>query len=135
MEKEIFVDVVGFEGLYKISNHGRIKTVEREIIKKSKLTGTHVWKIKEMIRKPSEHSSGYLRINLRKNKKCHFLYIHVLVMLAFKGEKPENHDVDHRDRNRHNNHLSNLRYLHQTKNRGIPGNQNWKGKSKSIINQ
>jgi hypothetical protein len=31
MDKEIWKDVIGYEGLYQISNHGRIKSLERKI--------------------------------------------------------------------------------------------------------
>lgn len=42
---------------------------------------------------------------------------HILVAKAFLGERPNNHVVDHIDRNRANNHISNLRYATYKENR------------------
>jgi hypothetical protein len=52
------------------------------------------------------------------NKKY---YIHHLVLETFVGERPEKHDCDHKDNNRNNNALINLRYLHQSINRSHKG--------------
>lgn len=48
-------------------------------------------------------------------------YVHQLVLKAFVGSRPLEHDCDHIDGNRHNNSLSNLRYLHRSLNRSHKG--------------
>ena len=54
--KEIWKDIKGYEGLYQISNLGRVKSLPREY--------RCVFSTKEIIMKPSTNIAGYLQINL-----------------------------------------------------------------------
>ena len=54
MKEEIWKDIVGYEGIYRISNQGRVMSLKFG---------------KTKIRKPSFHKDGYLKIILRKNKR------------------------------------------------------------------
>ena len=87
-------DVVCFEGLYKVSNFGRIQTVK---------TG----KIKEQTISKADNRP-YL--SLWKNNKIKVCRPHKLVMEAFVGMRPEGLECCHNDGNPQNNHLSNLRW-------------------------
>ena len=87
-------DVVGFEGLYKVSNFGRIQTVK---------TG----KIKEQTISKADNRP-YL--SLWKNNKIKVCRPHKLVMEAFVSLRPEGLECCHNDGNPQNNHLSNLRW-------------------------
>lgn len=87
-------DVVGFEGLYKVSNFGRIQTVK---------TG----KIKEQTISKSDNRP-YL--SLWKNNKIKVCRPHKLVMEAFVSLRPEGLECCHNDGNPQNNHWSNLRW-------------------------
>ena len=62
MTKEIWKDIQGYEGLYQISNLGRIKSLERMIITSNNITK----KISEKILKPCLRKNGYYSIVLQK---------------------------------------------------------------------
>lgn len=86
--------VVGFEGIYEISDFGRVKTVK---------TGR--------IKTPSVNKKdGRLSIMLWKNNKFKMMKVHRLVLLAFVGPAPAKHECCHNDGNPQHNHISNLRW-------------------------
>ena len=60
--------------------------------------------------------NGYFYVQFHPNGKITNFYIHQLVIKAFIGPRPEKMDVDHIDRNRQNNHISNLRYVTRSEN-------------------
>ena len=100
MQKEIWKDVVGYEGLYKVSDMGRVKSFHKG---------------QEKIIVPRSNGNGYYKISLYKNKRKQDKYIHRLVFETFIGIVKE---VDHKDMNRANNILSNLRRCSRTFNNG-----------------
>jgi len=87
-------DVVGFEGLYKVSNFGRIQTVKTGKIKEQTISKTD--------------NRPYL--SLWKNNKIKVCKPHKLVMEAFVSLRPEGLECCHNDGNPQNNHWSNLRW-------------------------
>jgi hypothetical protein len=71
------------------------------------------------ILKPRSNSQGYVRINIGIGfgRSCD-RYVHEMVLATFRGPRPsEEHQADHRDDNRANNSLRNLRWLTATDNR------------------
>lgn len=70
--------------------------------------------------KPRKHPSGYLYVGMYigagKNKKRLWRRVHRVVVQAFIGNIPKGMDVDHRDGNRHNNDVSNLRIVTHSEN-------------------
>jgi len=119
------MDVLDYEGRYKISNLGIVKRLSRKSYDGKTL--------KEKYFKQIIHQSGYVRIPLTKDNKKKYFYVHNLVCIAFMGAKPKGFDVDHIDKNRKNNKLENLRYLPIKENRGIIGNTNAKRKTRCRI--
>ena len=95
----------GYEGIYKISNYGRIKSFPRNgTIKKVKIL------------RPGFNKFGYLIITLSKNDKCKYFRIHRLVAEAF-IQNPENKpEVNHKDGNKFNNYYENLEWTTSTEN-------------------
>lgn len=91
---EIWRDVTGFEGLYEVSDKGRVR---------SKLTG----KIKAQTLNKKD---GRLFMLLWKNNKPKNRKPHTLVMEAFVGKRPRKMECCHYDGNPQNNNLSNLRW-------------------------
>lgn len=112
-------DVVGYEGLYEVSNFGNVRTVARTYEVESSKNGTSykcVRPVKSKIKKQTENSNGYLRVNLWKDNSGKYLFVHRLVADAFIDGKFDGCVVDHIDGNRHNNKVSNLRWCTQSVN-------------------
>jgi len=88
---EIWEDIPNYEGLYKISNLGRLKNCKHGILKLKK------------------DKDGYLWYNLSKHgiKKPYF--IHRLVLLSFLSKSSLT--VNHKNLNKQDNKLDNLEYL------------------------
>ena len=57
---------------------------------------------------PKRDRDGYLRASLRKDNHRSFFYVHVLVLMAFVGPRPEGMQCRHLDGSKDNNHVSNL---------------------------
>jgi hypothetical protein len=93
--QEEFRDVEGYEGLYQVSNLGNVKSL---------IYG------KERILKLSFDGSGYLKIDLYKNKIQKTIHIHQLVAMAFLNHTPCGMKlvVNHKDFNKLNNNVENL---------------------------
>ena len=90
--------IVGYEGLYEISNLGRVKSLNY------RRTG------KEEIMKGRKNNCGYLQVHLYKNGKAKWCSIHRLVAQAF-IENPNNlPEVNHIDQDKTNNCVDNLEY-------------------------
>lgn len=99
--KEIWKSVPDFEGLYEISNLGRVKSLPKQL-------GVR-WR-EEKIIKNNIDSHGYCYVVLCKNKKTYPRRVHRLVMLSFVGDYPDM-IVNHLDFNKQNNALDNLEYV------------------------
>jgi hypothetical protein len=99
-QSEEWRDILGYEGLYQVSNLGRIRN-KRGLIRKPVGAG---WKYQ------------YLAVNLSKNDKAALHYIHRLVMFAFVGACPTDMQTNHIDGDKHNNCLENLEYVTNSEN-------------------
>jgi hypothetical protein len=93
---EDFKDVKGYEGLYQVSNHGRIRSL---VLRNGE----------KRILKPTVTSSGYMSVSLCKNKVKKTASIHRLVAVSFLGESSL--CVNHKDGNKSNNNVENLEWL------------------------
>jgi hypothetical protein len=104
---ERWAPVVGFEGLYSISTHGRTKS-ESRIVEKSDGTTKLVH---EQLLKSSPDQKGYLRVNLFRNNIGSTCYVHQMVAQAFIGPQPDGQQVRHfNESDKTNNYLENLKY-------------------------
>lgn len=90
-------DIKDYEGLYQVSNTGKIKSLYRDTGKI--LTG-------EIIQK----GKGYLRVELTQNKKVKRFLVHRLVAQAFIPNPENKPEVNHIDGNTLNNNASNLEW-------------------------
>jgi hypothetical protein len=82
---EVFKDIIGYEGLYQISNLGNVKSLP-----KKRFNGNHYINRKESIRKPIMSKKGYLSVGLYDNDyNLKLIKIHKLVAVAFL-ENPNN---------------------------------------------
>lgn len=100
--KEVWKDVIGFEEAYQVSNFGRIKRKERT----DSNNRTH----KERIMSPSMYSNGYMNVELRMNNKKRRTSVHRLVAEAFIDNPLNLPQINHKDENKANNHVSNLEW-------------------------
>jgi hypothetical protein len=108
MENEIWKSVVGYEGLYEVSNLGRVKSCERKVAGKN----GNMKLIKERILKQDLYEKGYYRVQLFKEGKKQNKKVHRVVAEAFlqvtEGCDTSKKEVTHRDNNKLNNNLENL---------------------------
>ena len=110
--KETWKDIRDYEGIYQISNLGRIKSLSR----KTKRKNNSYRIIKEKILKPEVVHTGYLMINLSKNSKTKKKFIHRLVAQAFLKEYNEKLQVNHIDGNKQYNIWTNLEMVTPSEN-------------------
>jgi hypothetical protein len=103
---EIWKDVVGYEGYYKVSNYGNIKSVTRTI--KQKNGRLRTWEEKKM--KWFLDDSGYPRIALAKHSRYKKHKVHRLVAEAFIPNPNNYPQVNHIDSNRENFNVDNLEW-------------------------
>lgn len=116
MKKEIWKPIKGYEGLYEVSNLGRIKSLKRKIkcnCGDKILSRTINEKILNFI--PSKN--GYLRVNLFKNKIIHTDYVHRIVAKTFIQQELSTADeVNHKNKDKTNNQVDNLEVVSKSEN-------------------
>lgn len=107
---EEWKDVVGYEGLYKISNYGNVKALKSWDVNKRKYID------KEHLLTPTDNGNGYFIVSLRKlgNRRNH--YIHRLVAQHFIDNPNNLNVVNHKDYDKMNNTVSNLEWVTQKQN-------------------
>ena len=89
MVEEVWKDVPDYEGIYQVSNFGRVKS-KRKILKAI--------------------NGEYLKVGLSKNGVQKTLTIHRLVAQAFIDNRNDYNFVNHKDENKHNNNSNNLEW-------------------------
>lgn len=105
MENEIWKPVVGYEGLYEVSNLGRLRSVER-ILKRPE----GEWHYKEKILRAHKTNKGYLRTRLYRNGVAQTLSIHRLVLTAFVPNPQNLPMINHKNEKVWDNRLDNLEW-------------------------
>jgi 3'-phosphoadenosine 5'-phosphosulfate sulfotransferase len=110
MQKEIFKNIPGYEGLYQVSNLGNVKSLKYE---------------KEKLLKPCKDTWGYYFVNLCKDRKRKGFAVHKLVAMTFLNHIPNGHKivVDHINNIRTDNRLENLQIISARENIS----KDWKG--------
>ena len=92
---EVWCPINGYEGLYEVSDQGRVKSLKFG---------------KERILKPVRTPKGYLIINLYKNGEMKSYRIHRLVAKTFIPNPDNLPEVNHKDENKENNSVQNLEW-------------------------
>ena len=102
--------VVGYEGLYEVSDHGRVRSLDKEVKSAVCRKGSRIRRGK--ILQPVRTPKGYLTAALYRNGKASRKrqYVHRLVLEAFTGPCPEGMECRHIDGDSQNNNHSNLQW-------------------------
>ena len=111
MIEEIWKDVKNYEGLYEVSNLGRVKSLFKSYIRKHPRSNKYIlYKKKERLLNCTKNAFGYPKVLLFKDNKSTHLPVHRLVCQSFL-ENPNNFIlVNHLDGNPSNNNVSNLEW-------------------------
>lgn len=113
--EEIWKDVVGYEGLYQVSNLGRVRSLDRVIETdcrwKNKITKKYKGKILKLNTNKKRHGYIYCFLGRGNSKK-----VHRLVAEAFLANPENKPQVNHRDMNVANNNIGNLEWVTNVEN-------------------
>jgi hypothetical protein len=110
---EVWADVPGYEGFYRVSNTGRVARC-KQLLPCLVLEGKRVH-IREL--KPIARYAGRLSVALcLPGEKPKWHQIHRLVLMAFVGPCPEGMECRHLDGDHLHNHLDNLKWGTRTEN-------------------
>lgn len=96
MENEIWKDIPGYNGMYQVSNMGRVKSLHYN---------------REHILKPGKNGKGYYQVKLYKNGSIARPTVHKLVYTIFVGPIPKGLEVNHHDEEKTNNSIANLELM------------------------
>ena len=94
---EIWKNIEGYEGLYQVSNLGKVKR------------NNHILK-------PGIHKKGYTYVNLSKNGKVSTYRVHRLIAETFIDNPENKSEVNHKDENKLNNNVNNLEWVTRKEN-------------------
>ena len=117
LEKEIWKDIKGYEGLYQVSNCGRVKA----LTKFNNYYNSIYNELKTRIRKERiitfrKTNNNYLQVQLWKNSKRKNCLVHRLVAQSFIPNPENKPQVNHIDGNKQNNNVENLEWATRNEN-------------------
>jgi hypothetical protein len=116
--KEVWKPVVGYEGLYEVSNYGNVRSLERTVVDKngairpvhSKLLTWHKSKITK------RHPIARYHVELWKDNKRKAVKVHRLVAQAFIPNSDGKPQINHKDGDPSNNAVTNLEWVTSSEN-------------------
>lgn len=109
-------DVVGYEGLYLVSNYGRVRSLNR-IVNITSSNRNQGYKARRNGRILTSYiRRGYQTLFLSRDGKARLKPVHRLVAMAFLSNPLNKSTVNHIDGNKQNNHVSNLEWATYSEN-------------------
>lgn len=109
---EVWKDIIGYEGFYQVSNIGRVRSLDRDMIDKNGIG----YSLKGSIRKISCTGKGYQNIGLSKDGEQKTFFIHRLVAESFIPNPKNLPIVNHIDGDKRNNVATNLEWVNNSQN-------------------
>lgn len=109
-------DIQGYEGLYQVSNLGRVRSCDRFV----KCGYGKNRTVRQQIIKPSILNTGYYYVSLCREHTMKSFCVHRLEAIAFLPNPEKKKEIDHIDGNRLNNSLDNLRLVTPKENMNNP---------------
>lgn len=104
---EVWKDISGYEGYYQVSTYGRVRGIDRII----KLTRSKMQLRKSKILSQHKTRDQYVLAWLSKDSSSKGFSVHRLVAIAFLPNPNNLKEVNHKDLNKANNHVSNLEWI------------------------
>ena len=101
MTEERWLPVVGYEGLYEVSDLGRVRSLDR--VSNATLR-------KGRILRQSKNTQGRFQVGLHRDRRQTSKTVHKLVLEAFVGQAPPGLEACHNNGNHEDNRLENLRW-------------------------
>lgn len=98
MEGERWAPIAGFEGLYEVSNMGRVRSL-------------HPHMRRDPLLHPRARKDGYVHLHLNKGGRMYFRYLHRAVAAAFVSGYKDGYEVNHKDEDKSNNRADNLEWV------------------------
>lgn len=105
--QETWKSIKGFDGLYEVSNTGRVRTLKHRIVRNN----GRVLDIPQREIKGSKDTKGYYQVELKKEGKRNIKFVHRLVAETFIENNENKQQVNHKDGNKENNDVSNLEWV------------------------
>ena len=112
--EEIWKDIEGYEGIYQVSNLGRVRSLDRTII--GGAYNSPMFRKGTILKPQPKGYKGYVGLKLRKDGKSENVYIHRLVAKAFIPNPDNLPEVNHKDENKKNNRADNLEWVTRKEN-------------------
>ena len=105
-EVECFLPVVGYEGLYEVSNLGRIKSLRKKIMNNGVLSER-----KEIILAKRKDGSGYPQVYLYNNNHKISIKVHKIVYETYIGSIDKKLQINHLNGIKDDNRIENLEQI------------------------
>jgi len=108
MSEEIWKDVIDYEGIYQVSNMGRVKSLSRKRLINKKMNSYHILPEKIMVIKSDKN--GYCHLTLCKNNKRKTYWLHRIVLKNFVNNLNNLPQINHINGNKSDNRVENLEW-------------------------
>lgn len=103
---ERWAQVKGYEGVYEVSDEGRVRRITASIAHAGNL-----------IKKPFVTHNGYFRVPLSMHSKVKTFFVHRLIYTAFIGSIPDKMEINHKNGNKQDNRVDNLELVTSKENK------------------
>lgn len=110
--EEIWKDVVGYEGLYQVSNLGRVKSIDTIL----KCKNGYRRRNGRILRQKFDGKGNYLEVSLSKESKVTTYSVHRLVAQSFIVNSKNKAEVNHKNRLKTDNRAENLEWCTRSEN-------------------